>query len=59
MKNHIKVARSAIRLKHSIAADNELEAVIPQIRARLSAQMAQGYIDGLSVADMLALVEGE
>ncbi len=59
MKNHMKVARSAIRLKHSIAADNELEAVIPLIRARLEAQMQDGWIEGLTVAEMLALVEGD
>jgi hypothetical protein len=58
MKNHVKVARAAIRLKHSIAADNELESVLPELRARLASQMQQGYIAGLSVAEMLALVEG-
>lgn len=58
-KNHLKVARSAIRLKHSIAADNELAEVLPQIKARLEAQLQQGFIVGLSTAELLALVEGE
>ena len=59
VKNHMKVARAAIVLKHRIAADNELEYVLPEVRKRLQAQMQQGYVEGLSVADMLALVEGE
>lgn len=58
-KNHVKVVRAAIRLKHSIAADNELEQVLPQVRARLEADMQQGRLPALSVGEMLALVEGE
>lgn len=59
MKNHLKVARSAIRLKHSIAADNELEYLIPELRRSLTAQLQQGKVKGLSVAEMLELVEGK
>jgi hypothetical protein len=59
VKNHIKVARSAIRLRHSIEADNELAAAIPELRIRLAAQMQEGRVAGLSVAEMLELVAGE
>jgi hypothetical protein len=57
VKNHVKVIRAAIRLKHSIQADNELAEVLPQVRARLAAQMQQGEIRGITVAEMLELVE--
>lgn len=59
LKNQVKAARAAIRLKHSIAADNELAEVLPVLRARLEAQMQQGFIGGFSTAEILALVEGE
>lgn len=58
MKNHVKVARSAIRLKHSIAADNELADLLPTLRTRLEVQLQQGKLPSLSTAEMLALVEG-
>lgn len=57
VKNHVKVIRAAIRLKHSIQADNELADVLPQVRAVLAAQMQTGHIEGITVAEMLALVE--
>lgn len=57
-KNHVKVARAAIRLRHSIAADNELSVMLPKIKVRLQAQMQDGRIDGMTVAEMLVLVEG-
>lgn len=59
VKNHIKVARAAVRLKHAIAADNEIAQVIPELRVRLAAQMQAGHIEGLSVEEMLRLVEGK
>lgn len=59
VKNHMKVARSAIVLKHRIQADNELAVVLPEVRKRLAMQMQQGYVEGITVADMLRLVEGE
>lgn len=58
MKNHQKVARAAIRLKHSIAADNELEHVMAALKVRLAEQAQEGRLMGMSVADMLRLVEG-
>jgi hypothetical protein len=59
VKNHLKVARAAIRLKHSIQADNELEQAIPVLRQRLAAQMQEGAVAGLSVEEMLRIVAGE
>lgn len=58
VKNHMKVARAAIVLKHRIEADNEIAVVLPEVRKRLMKQMQNGYIEGITVADMLALVEG-
>lgn len=58
VRNHVKIARAAIRLKHSIEADNELEQAIPALRKRLAKQMQEGYISGLSVEDMLLIVAG-
>ena len=59
VKNHMKVARAAIVLKHRIQADNELAVVLPEIRKRLAVQMQQGHVEGITVAEMLSLVEGE
>lgn len=56
VKNHVKVIRTAIRLKHAIQADNELAEVLPQVRAMLAAQMQTGRIQGISVTDMMELV---
>lgn len=57
-KNHVKTVRMAIRHKHSIAADNELEQVLPLVKAELDKQLQEGAIRGLSVGEMLALIEG-
>lgn len=59
VRNHIKVARAAIVLKHRIQADNELAAVLPELRKRLASQMAAGYVEGITLTEMIALVEGE
>lgn len=34
--NALKVARTAIRLKHAIAADNEINDRLPEIEARIN-----------------------
>jgi hypothetical protein len=59
VKNHVKVARMAIGLKHRIEADNEIALAIPELRKRLAAQMQDGYVEGLSVAQMLDIVDGQ
>jgi len=53
--NHRKVVRAAIRLKHSIEADNELAVVMPVITARLAAMVQQGLIPALSIAEVMDL----
>lgn len=58
-KNHIKVARTAIRLKHSIQADNELAEALPALRLRLESELQMGRMPALSVGELIALVEGE
>lgn len=55
--NHRKVARMAIRLKHSIAADEELNRVMPVLERRLAEQLQAGRIDPMGVDDILAIAE--
>ena len=57
--NHKKIARSAIRLKHSIAADNELNEVMPVIENRLVALAQQGRVPELTISQIMESVEGE
>ncbi len=42
--NRLKVIRTAIRLKHAIAADNELNAVIDVERKKFYAQAMKGQL---------------
>lgn len=42
--NMLKVVRTAVRLKHSIAADNELNDVLPRAEARFNAEIARGQL---------------
>jgi hypothetical protein len=56
--NNIKVARTLIRLRHSVEADDELNAVIPRIRVALEAQAQQGAVTGLSFAEFEQLLLG-
>lgn len=42
--NMLKVVRTAVRLKHSIAADNELNDVLPKAEARFNAEIARGQL---------------
>ena len=51
--NHMKIARDAIRLKHSIAADTELNTVLPALRTRLEAQAQHGILPALTVPELL------
>lgn len=55
--NHRKVARAAIRLKHSLAADDELNRIMPVLEQRLAAQLQQGRIEPMSVDDILLIAE--
>lgn len=40
----LKVIRAAVRLKHSIAADNELNEVLPRAEARFNAAVMAGRL---------------
>ena len=53
-----KVARTAIRLKHSIAADYELNEKLALLEAKLSEQARTGELPAYGAADLLALASG-
>ncbi len=57
--NHVKVARAAIRLRHSIEADTEINATIDKIRARLASQAQQGLIPSMTVTEILSMTGDE
>ena len=45
----MKAARSAIRLRHSLAADAELNEVIPQLERDFNAAIQRGYVPEVAV----------
>ena len=47
----MKAARSAVRLKHSLAADEELNRVLPELERRFDAAVQNGILP--SVAESL------
>lgn len=53
----LKAVRSVIRLKHSIAADREVNGVLPQIELELDAAIKTGKIYELEVADFIREVQ--
>jgi len=55
--NYLKIARTAIVLKHRIMADNELNAILPTIRTRLEAQAQQGLLPSLTVPELLDIAD--
>lgn len=57
--NNIKVARDLIRLRHSIEADEELNAFLPVLRRKLEAQAQSGIVIGLTSDEMQALLLGD
>lgn len=42
--NTLKIIRTAIRLKHGIAADNELNEVLPRAQAKFDAAVQRGQL---------------
>lgn len=50
--NARKVARAAIRLKHSIEADNELNDIMPLLERRLVAMAQEGEVPSLTMGDI-------
>ena len=57
--NARKVARIAIRAKHSIAADNELNEVMPLLDIELAKMVQQGRTPKLGLADIERLISGD
>lgn len=52
--NAIKVVRTAIRLKHALAADEELNQVLPVVVAEFNKSVQQGELpDPLTVLEAL------
>lgn len=56
--NNIKMARSLIRLRHSIEADDELNAAIPRIKVQLEKQAQSGQVTGLDYEELRRLIYG-
>lgn len=56
--NNMKAARTIIRLRHSILADEELNAVLPRLRNMLEAQAQSGSVIGLSEDELKTLLLG-
>lgn len=42
--NTLKIIRAAVRLKHSIAADNELNEVLPEAEMRFDSAVQRGKL---------------
>ena len=59
MKNNVKMARTIIRLRHSLEADDELAVAVPRIKAALEKQAHSGAVDGLSYDELRVLVYGQ
>lgn len=57
--NNVKLARTLIRLRHSIEADDELSAAIPRIRKALQAQAQSGSVTGLEYDGLRLLIYGK
>ena len=57
MVDQRKVVRSAIRLKHSIAADQELNRVMPGLDKYLSECAQRGEIPSLPLPELIRVAE--
>lgn len=52
------IAQSIIRLKHRVAANRELNALMPVLEARLERYLQEGRIPTLTADDIIAIAEG-
>ena len=59
VRNNVKMARSVIRLRHSIEADDELTRAVPAIRLALQTQAQTGCVTGLGYDELRQLIYGE
>lgn len=58
-KNAMKIAQTLIRLKHSLAADNELNEVMPILQARLQDMAQSGRLPALTMSQIEEIVGGD
>lgn len=56
--NARKVARTVIRLKYAIAADNELNEVMPILDRRLEVMLQNGQVPSLTMGDIEQVING-
>jgi len=59
VKNHRKIARALIRLKHSVEADNELAEFMPLLEARLVSYQQEARIPALTSSEIELMLNGE
>lgn len=55
----LKAARSAIRLRHSIAADEELNEVLPRLEGMFNDAVQRGVLPSVAVLLSDLLADGE
>ncbi len=53
-----KIARTLIRLKHSLAADSELRKVVPEVTETIDKAVADGVAFHLNIPGLLGLTDG-
>lgn len=53
----LKAVRTAVRLRHSLAADEELNEVLPEVEVAFDAAVKSGQVFELDPADFLREVE--
>lgn len=56
--NNIKLARTMVRARYSVLADEELNELLPEIRRKLEAQAQSGQVIGLTADEVRAIIEG-
>lgn len=54
----VKTTRTVIRLKHSLAADEEINAVLPDTLDEFEAALARGELKGLTGKTVAAVLDG-
>jgi hypothetical protein len=55
----LKLARAVIRLRHSIAADEEIRRVLPELERRIDLAMQTGNAFSVDAAELLRELESD
>jgi hypothetical protein len=55
----LKLARAVIRLRHSIAADEEIRRVLPELERRIDLAMQTGNAFSVDAAELLRELEAD